>query len=149
GTPDTQKTPLPSETATFLKDRTRVDKEQRQVRVVFGFEGRTVEKMVSFPPAKMRVPWLSKPVETAYLIGLAIFALTVAASTPCGRYGAVTLTGLLAGLVMLVGVIVMAVLAVHAVEPVNGHTGLAAATEHLRQIRPPEGEVGDLVYGPG
>ncbi|MBI1918001.1 MAG: hypothetical protein HYS12_25185 [Planctomycetes bacterium] len=149
GTTDTQKVPLPSEKATFLKDRTQVREEQRQVRVVFDVEGETVEKVVPFPPAKLRVPWLRKPVETAYLIGLAIFTLTVVAYTTYGGYWAVTLTDLLAGLVMLAGVIVMAVLAVRAVEPVNGYTGLAAATEHLRQITPPEGEKGDLVYGPG
>jgi SSS family solute:Na+ symporter/sodium/pantothenate symporter len=50
---------------------------------------------------------------------------------------------------MLAGVIVMAALAVHAVRPVGGHTGLAAATEHLRRLTPPDGRPGDLVYGPG
>ena len=44
---------------------------------------------------------------------------------------------------MRVSRLIMAVLAVSAVEPIDGHAGLAAATERLRQLNPA------LVTGPG
>jgi SSS family solute:Na+ symporter/sodium/pantothenate symporter len=82
-------------------------------------------------------------IERGYLIGLAIFAFTVVAYTAYGGFWAVTWTDVLEGLVMLIGVVVMAVLAVGAVPELDGKTGLAAATEHLRRQDPA------LVTAPG
>jgi sodium/pantothenate symporter len=144
---ETQKTPLPSKTARFLDQQTRVDQEQRQVHVFFEHDGKLTEKKVRFPPQRVGVFWLSKGVDKGYLIGLLVFALTVVAYTTYGGFWAVTWTDVLEGLVMLIGVVVMAILALRAVEPVEVKgeklTGLAAATERLRQQDP------KLVTGPG
>jgi Na+/proline symporter len=149
GTLDRQRTPLPSESAAYLSARTQVDQERQQVRVYFQAGPNTIEKQVKFPPQKLHVPGTGLRVELGYLLGLFIFALTVVAYTTYGGFWAVTWTDVLEGLVMLIGVITMTVLALKAVPPIDGHTGLAAATEHLRRLKPPEGKAGDLVYGPG
>ncbi len=149
GTQDVQKTPFPSNKAIYLKERTEVDESEREVRVYFRLGQEVTHKHVKFPPQQVKVPWLARPVELGYLIGLIIFALTVVAYTTYGGFWAVTLTDLLAGLVMFAGVILMAILAMQQVPPTNGLTGLPAATETLRYLEPPEGKAGDLVYGPG
>jgi sodium/pantothenate symporter len=133
----------------FENPRAEVDTTKGRVKVSFVVDGQRLMKSVAFPAATVRVPVLGWSVEVGYLIGLIIFALTVVAYTTYGGYWAVTLTDLLAGLVMLTGVIVLAILAMREVRPINGLTGLAAATEHLRQITPPGGHKGDLVFGPG
>jgi SSS family solute:Na+ symporter/sodium/pantothenate symporter len=89
------------------------------------------------------IPWLSKGVDKGYLIGLLIFAITVVAYTTYGGFWAVTWTDVLEGLVMLVGVIVMAILAVNAVPEFDGKTGMAAATARIAEEDP------RLVHGPG
>ncbi|HYT94172.1 MAG TPA: hypothetical protein VEL76_35980, partial [Gemmataceae bacterium] len=142
-----QKTPLPTRKAEFLPERTKVDGTNREVRVSFRHDGKITEKKVRFPPQRVAIPWLDEGPEKGYLIGLLIFALTVVAYTTYGGFWAVTWTDVLEGLVMLVGVVVMAILALRAVEPITSGgkelTGLAAATERLRQQDP------QLVYGPG
>lgn len=87
-------------------------------------------------------------VPKGYLIGLIIFALTVVAYTTYGGFWAVTWTDVLEGLVMLVGVIVLAALAVQAVPETNGQHGLAAATERLQELHAGKADE-SLVYGPG
>ncbi len=123
---------------------------------------RPLARRVSFPEQRVDLP-VAGPVDKGYLLGLIVFALTVVAYTTYGGFWAVTWTDVLEGLVMLAGVIVMAVLAVQAVEPVTVERlapappgqkaqavvvkeelhGLAAATERLLKQDP------DLVYGPG
>lgn len=112
-----QRTPIPHLQATFLPERTRVNEEQ-EVEVYFQVGNRVLEKHVRFPPQKVQLPILGLRVDKGYLIGLAIFALTVVGYTTYGGFWAVTWTDVLEGLVMLLGVIVMAVLAVRAVPPV-------------------------------
>ncbi|MCI0464701.1 MAG: hypothetical protein L0Z62_47870 [Gemmataceae bacterium] len=120
-----------------------------------------IARRISFPEQRVTVPVVGATVEKGYLIGLVIFALTVVAYTTYGGFWAVTWTDVLEGLVMLVGVLVMAVLAVRVVAPVTvAHSapapsgqgtvivqeqlhGLPAATETLRRQDPA------LVYGPG
>src|SRR5262249_3385732 len=68
------------------------------------------EKKVPFPPTKVHVPGLEKPIDQGYLLGLLVFAFTVIAYTTYGGFWAVTWTDVLEGLVMLVGVIILAVL---------------------------------------
>ncbi len=96
-------------------------------------------------PEKVQVFGLA--VDKGYFLGLMIFAITVVAYTTYGGFWAVTWTDVLEGLVMLIGVVVMAILAVQAVAPVTvaGEElhGLAAATERLRQ------QDAALVHGPG
>lgn len=103
--------------------------------------GLVMKEAMQLPAVDVNV--LGMTVERGYLIGLVIFAFTVIAYTTYGGFWAVTWTDVLEGLVMLVGVVVMAVLAIQAVPPIDGKHGLAAATEHLRQQSP------ELVYGPG
>lgn len=141
--PDEKKVPLPSEKAELLRAKTKIDHENRIVHVHFQDGAKEVQKKVSFPQPKMKVLWFEKKVEKGYLIGLIIFAMTVIAYTTYGGFWAVTWTDVLEGLVMLVGVIVMAILAVNAVQADGKSTGLAAATESLRQQEPA------LVQGPG
>jgi Na+/proline symporter len=139
---DVQKVARPQKNAKLagIKD----DAENRRVEVTFQVDGKLTEaKKVSYPPAMVPVPWVPGGVEKGYLIGLLIFVFTVVAYTTYGGFWAVTWTDVFEGLVMLVGVLVMSILAVNAVEPINGMTGLAAATERLRQQDP------RLVYGPG
>ncbi|MCI0638351.1 MAG: hypothetical protein L0Y72_12975 [Gemmataceae bacterium] len=142
-----QKTPLPTKTAVFVPERTIVDDPEREVRVCIRDGGEVSFKKVSFPAARWDIPWIENGVEKGYLIGLIIFALTVIAYTTYGGFWAVTWTDVLEGLVMLIGVILMAFLAIAAVEPVQTSgetlTGLAAATERLRQ------QDSKLVTGPG
>jgi SSS family solute:Na+ symporter/sodium/pantothenate symporter len=159
GRTEVQKTPLPHEEARYLPEQTAVDAEARQVEVFFQVGERTLSKKVKFPAEKVSVPVLwppgRVPVETGYVLGLVVFALTVVGYTTYGGFWAVTWTDVLEGVVMLIGVLVMAVLAVRAVQPVEVErrvgtavvkeevTGLAAATERLRQQDP------ELVRGPG
>jgi SSS family transporter len=104
--------------------------------------GLVMKEALRLPPAAVALPGGTQ-VDLGYLLGLLIFAGTVIAYTTYGGFWAVTWTDVLEGLVMLVGVVVLAVLAVQAVPPLDGRTGLAAATEHLRRQDPA------LVYGPG
>lgn len=117
GHTELQRTPIPHLQATYLPERTRVNEEQ-EVEVYFQVGGRVLEKHVRFPPQKVRLPILGLRVDKGYLIGLVIFALTVVGYTTYGGFWAVTWTDVLEGLVMLVGVILMAVLAVRAVPSV-------------------------------
>jgi len=156
GRVETQKVPTPGAKAVFLPEQTRDDAEAREVVVRFRLGDTVAEKKVKYPPQRVGVPGFRAPVDKGYLIGLAVFALTVVAYTTYGGFWAVTWTDVLEGLVMLAGVIVMAVLAVRAVppvhkgepgvlapgEPVELH-GLAAATERLRE------QDERLVCGPG
>jgi Na+/proline symporter len=129
----------------YRPERNRVDGVLREVRVSFDLAGapEPVERVIKFPAQKVRLPGFTAPVDKGYLLGLLIFALTVVAYTTYGGFWAVTWTDVLEGLVMLAGVLIMVVLAVRAVPAIGGQTGLAAATEHLRQQDP------TLVYGPG
>jgi Na+/pantothenate symporter len=127
---EVQRTPLPHPRARYLPQRTRINAEQ-EVEVYFQEGSRVLAKHVRFPPQKVRIPLLGLLVDKGYVIGLAIFALTVVGYTTYGGYWAVTWTDVLEGLVMLAGVILMAVLAVRAVpslviEP-PGHTAVQAA----------------------
>lgn len=161
GREDTQKTPLPHIDAEYLADRTVVRADDREVDVHFHMPdvpvadavpvapGQIVVKKVRFPADKLSLPnpaaffRSNTLVEKGYLLGLLVFAFTVIAYTTYGGFWAVTWTDVLEGLVMLVGVIVMAVLAVQAVPPIDGLHGLAAATERIRR------QDTNLVYGPG
>src|SRR5262245_26828344 len=149
GRDETLTVPLPTESARYLPGRTVVDGVAREVRVFFDAGGaEPATKRVRFPAAVVTVPLLGWPVEKGYLIGLLLFAFTVVAYTTYGGFWAVTWTDVLEGLVMLVGVVLMAVLAVRMVPAVTGSggeslTGLSAATEHLLRQDPA------LVYGPG
>lgn len=167
GTTATQEVAAPGENAKFLDRRTEVRTEPEEgdvphVLTFFQAEGKVVTKRVNFPPQRLQLPVTGRWIDKGYLIGLLIFAFTVVAYTTYGGFWAVTLTDVLEGLVMLIGVVVMAVLAVSVVRPVTverlpaappGQTaatpvkvelhGLAAATESLRQQDP------QLVYGPG
>lgn len=111
-----------------------------------------------------KVDFLHVSIDQGYLLGLLIFAATVVAYTTYGGFWAVTWTDVFEGMVMLVGVVIMAVLAVRAVPPIsdahgNQLHGLAAATEKLRQIDVKEQAVANqkrievgherLVHGPG
>src|SRR5207247_1095496 len=112
------------------------------VLVQFQVGAETLTKRVKFPAQKIALPG-GKFIDKGYLLGLLIFAFTVVAYTTYGGFWAVTWTDVLEGLIMLIGVIVMALLAVNAVEPIDGRTGLAAATERLRL------QDENLVHGPG
>lgn len=144
GSPDRQKTPLPVEQARYLPERTTVV-ENQLVKVHFQVGDRELTKQVKFPSQKVQL--LGGPKEKGYVIGLLLFALTVVGYTTYGGFWAVTWTDVLEGVVMLIGVVLMAFLAMRAVAPIQGPEGelhgLAAATEHLRQQDPA------LVYGPG
>lgn len=155
---ETQKTPFPDEDAVELTERRRVLEEDgvpAEVEVVFAAPGKEYVKHVKFPPVKVALPVAGLAVDMGYLLGLIIFALTVVAYTTYGGFWAVTWTDVLEGLVMFVGVIIMAVLAVKAVPAVTVERladgqrvttelhGLAAATERLREQDP------HLVAGPG
>lgn len=156
GSTATQRTPLPREDARYLSEKTEVRTEEVVVQFAVGNE--TLSKRVKFPPQKIHLAGVD--VDKGYLFGLLIFALTVVAYTTYGGYWAVTWTDVLEGVVMLVGVLTMAFLAMRAVpsvtvqRPVVGATaqpvfvteeltGLAAATERLRQ------QDVHLVQGPG
>lgn len=149
-----QKMPLPSRKGTdktakveLLPEKTAVNAEEREVRVFFRDGDQETSRRIRFPAARVDIPLLSDGVDKGYLLGLVIFAATVITYTTYGGFWAVTWTDVLEGIVMLVGVILMAILAVHAVQPleVDGSmvTGLSAATERLRRQDPA------LVTGPG
>jgi Na+/proline symporter len=145
GGTDRQRTPLPDEQARYLPAKTTVT-ESQSVQEHFQVREQEMTKQVKFPSQKMQL--LGGPKEKGYVIGLLLFALTVVGYTTYGGFWAVTWTDVLEGLVMLIGVVLMAFLAVRAVEPREGpdgtqYQGLAAATEHLRHQDPA------LVYGPG
>lgn len=147
GRPQEMTTPLPDERAVFLPDRTVVDDQVRQARVFFDLDGQMLEKTVRFPPQQFTLFGWSNGIDKGYLIGLVIFAATVIGYTTYGGFWAVTWTDVLEGIVMLIGVVAMAFLAVGAVPSVVSQgetlTGLSAATELLRQRDP------ELVFGPG
>lgn len=111
--------------------------------------GLVMKEALGLPPQGVWVPWLAEPVDLGYLIGLLIFSVTVVAYTTYGGFWAVTWTDVFEGAVMFVGVVILAILAVSAVPPIDGQTGLAAATVHLSKMTPPNGAEGDLVVGPG
>jgi len=142
--------PLPTEKARIVAAQD--DSEKREVRVSYQIETdlkrgpRDVVRTIKYPSQK--VFFLFASMEKGYFIGLIIFALTVVAYTTYGGFWAVTWTDVFEGLVMLVGVVIMAVLAIRAVpslevSPGQQLHGLSAATEHLRRIDP------QLVHGPG
>lgn len=153
GRHETQKTPLPKE-ARFL--RAEAEPDNRQVIVVYQLDAKEETRKVSYPAVKVG----TTSIEMGYLLGLIVFALTVVAYTTYGGFWAVTWTDVLEGVVMLVGVIIMAILAMRAVPAIDVQRaapnamgqaefvtekvyGLAAATERLRQEDP------RLVRGPG
>lgn len=111
--------------------------------------GLVLKVAMGLPPQPVVIPWLSEPVELGYLIGLLIFSMTVVAYTTYGGFWAVTMADVFEGAVMFLGVVLLAILAVRAVPEIDGKTGLAAATEHVSRITPPDGAAGDLVMGPG
>lgn len=122
--------------------------EVRAVKLFFLLPGGgELDQVVRNPAYSVKI--MDSNVEIGYLIGLSLFAITVVGYTTYGGFWAVTWTDVLEGLVMLAGVVMLAFLAVNAVKPFEGHTGLAAATERLRQTTPPGGEKGDLVSIPG
>jgi len=145
GTSDTQKTPLPHRQARVAAAVPNA--EERHVQLLFDLDGKKLAKTVKYPSPMVAVVGFDRPIDKGYLIGVIIFAVTVIAYTTYGGFWAVTWTDVLEGLVMLAGVLIMAVLAVRAVEPVTTGgetlTGLAAATERLRQTDP------SLLTGPG
>src|SRR5207237_5131284 len=145
GSAAARKTPLPHVKAKVLA--VKDDPEEREVLVTFEVPGgQSTIKRVRYPAQEL---FFFTQIDKGYLIGLIIFALTVVGYTTYGGFWAVTWTDVLEGLVMLVGVIILAVLAVNAVEPYNGQTGLAAATEKLRDMMISGTDSGNLVYGPG
>lgn len=150
GQQETMKTPFPTETARYEPTKTLVVDDG--IKVHFSDGEKSYLKTVKLPPVKVTLPMTGWTVEMGYLVGLLIFAFTVVAYTTYGGFWAVTWTDVLEGIVMFVGVVIMAVLAIKAVPAVTvtrgaGVTeelhGLAAATERLRQQDP------HLVYGPG
>jgi sodium/pantothenate symporter len=92
---------------------------------------------LALPKNDLPIPLLGGTVDQGYLIGLIIFATTVIAYTAYGGFWAVTWTDVLEGIVKIVGVLTLAILAVHAAG------GLENATNNLRQQDPA------LVEGPG
>lgn len=134
---------VPAPAARYLPEQTRDFFEERRLVVAFEVGEKVVEKPVSYPPQRIHLPGFQRSLDLGYLLGLVIFAATVVAYTTYGGFWAVTWTDVLEGLVMLAGVVVLAILAVGMVPPVDGLTGLAAATEHLRRQDP------QLVQGPG
>lgn len=155
GSTASQRTPLPHVEARYLPEKTTVGTEEVLVHFAVGNE--TLSKRVKLPPQRVRIA--GSDVDKGYLLGLLIFALTVVAYTTYGGFWAVTWTDVLEGIVMLVGVLTMAFLAMRAVPPVTVQhsspggtapvvvteelTGLAAATERLRQ------QDSSLILGPG
>ncbi len=139
------KVPIPTKDSELLESKLKVDDERRGVDVYFLVNGKEIQKFIKFPPQKVDIPVFGWRIEQGYLFGLLLFAFTVIAYTTYGGFWAVTWTDVFEGLVMLIGVILLAVLAIRAV-PGNmqtGSTGLSAATEHLANQDP------SLVFGPG
>ena len=123
----------------------QTDHARRQLAVPMLADGETQVKVVKFPAGKIEVPFAGSPVEIGYLVGLIIFAATVIGYTTYGGFWAVAWTDVLEGLVMFVGIIILAVLAWNAVTPVAGYAGLGAATIHLSRL--PDGQ--NLIRPPG
>ncbi len=109
----------------------------------FKAAGLVMKEALHLPPGTIELPILGQAIDRGYFYGLVIFAATVVAYTTYGGFWAVAWTDVLEGTVKLLGVILMAVLALSAVPSINGMTGLTAATEHLRRQDP------NLVLGPG
>ncbi|MCE9532370.1 MAG: sodium transporter [Planctomycetes bacterium] len=110
--------------------------------------GMVLRTALDLPKVELSIPILGGTIDQGYLIGLCIFAFTVVAYTTYGGFWAVTWTDVLEGIVKIVGVTMLAILAVRAVADVtmpSGETvtGLSAATERLRQQDPA------LAEGPG
>lgn len=99
--------------------------------------GLVLRTALGLPKHDLAIPILGGTVDQGYLIGLCIFAFTVIAYTTYGGFWAVTWTDVLEGIVKIVGVTLLAILAVRAVG------GLDVATERLRTQDPA------LVEGPG
>jgi Na+/proline symporter len=97
GRTETVRTPLPDERAVFLPERTEVNHETRQARVLFDLDGETLSKNVRFPPRKFTLFGLLGGVEVGYLLGLLFFAATVIGYTTYGGFWAVTWTDVLEG----------------------------------------------------
>lgn len=131
--------PLTS-TGHWILERTSADHQHRCIRV-FWRNGRTEQAhTVDFPTPRWRLPGFPHGIEAGYLLGLIVFAVTVVGYTAYGGFWAVTWTDVLEGLVMLVGVLVMAGLVVHSVPEViteSGKlTGLSAASWRLQTLDP-------------
>jgi sodium/pantothenate symporter len=109
----------------------------------FKAAGLVMKEALHLPPGNIELPFLGQAIDRGYFCGLLIFAATVVAYTTYGGFWAVAWTDVLEGSVKLLGVMLMAVLALSAVPSVDGMTGLTAATEHLRRQDP------NLVLGPG
>jgi SSS family solute:Na+ symporter/sodium/pantothenate symporter len=145
GGEETQRVPIPHQ-GTILS-AVRHEPESRSVEVVLQDGPETLTRSVDYPPQRISFgPWRF---DKGYLLGLFLFALTVVAYTAYGGYWAVTWTDVLAGFVMFTGVIVLTVISLCRVPSIDGLTGLAAASEHLRRLAPPGDDAGALVYGPG
>jgi SSS family transporter len=99
--------------------------------------GLVMRTALGLKPHNLDVPVLGGTIDRGYLIGLCIFAFTVIAYTTYGGFWAVTWTDVLEGIVKIVGVLTLAILAVHAIG------GLEVATDKLREQDPA------LVEGPG
>ncbi|MSR30291.1 MAG: hypothetical protein EXR99_02185 [Gemmataceae bacterium] len=135
--------------STLSLESSSVDEKLKKVELVFLLEGKRYTKTVNFPLSKIQIPFLQIPIDLGYFLGLIIFSLTVISYTTFGGFWAVTWTDVLEGIVMLVGVVILAFLAWNAVPALGEKTGLAAATEHLKNMSSPGSEPGALVYGPG
>ena len=103
--------------------------------------GLVMRTALGLPSHQVALPLIGGTIERGYLIGLFIFAFTVIAYTTYGGFWAVTWTDVLEGIVKIVGVTLLAVLAVRAVGEVRTPTGetlhgLDAATEKLREQDP-------------
>jgi Na+/proline symporter len=142
-----QNLPPPSQSGHWALEKTRPDLEARCVEVVWQDSDGEHLRRVDFPAPRWHLPGFSQGIEAGYFLGLIVFAATVVGYTAYGGFWAVTWTDVLEGLVMLVGVVMMAVLAVRAVPPVvtelGNHTGLAAATYRLQSLE------GALTHAPG
>lgn len=109
--------------------------------------GLVLKTALGLPKVAVELPLLGI-FEDRYLLGLAIFATTVVAYTSFGGFWAVTWTDVLEGFVKIIGVSLLAFLAIRSVQDVtleNGETltGLAAATKRLEMQNP------ELVSAPG
>jgi SSS family solute:Na+ symporter/sodium/pantothenate symporter len=115
----------------------------------FKAAGLVMKEALRVPARRVELPLAGWSVDQGYLFGLLIFSATVVTYTTTGGYWTVAWTDVLEALVKFAGVVVLAVLAVRAVEPIDGKTGLPAATERLRRLAPPGGQAGELVTAPG
>ncbi|GBD37466.1 Sodium/pantothenate symporter [bacterium HR36] len=131
----------------WVLEQTLLDHEARRLEVVWQDALVQYRQSVEYPMPRWRVPGFTEGLDAGYLLGLIIFAGTVIGYTAYGGFWAVTWTDVLEGLVMLVGALVMAVLAVRAVPVVvtetDTYTGLAAASWRLHTLDP------QLAHAPG